>query len=458
MFEQISTKLQGAFKKLRGQARLKEEHVDSALKEIRLALLEADVQFGVARDFAKRVRARAVGEEILGSLTAAQQVIKITRDEMVSLLGGQKADLELENRWPAVVLMVGLQGSGKTTTSAKLARHLRESGKHPALVSVDVRRPAALEQLKVLGDTLELPVIEPETMDPIARATEAMRFAKDHGRDVLIVDTAGRVHVDSELMEELVALATCSEPSEILFVADSMTGQDAVKSATSFGESVRLTGHVLTKLDGDARGGAALSIAAVTGVPIKLVGVGEKLDALEVFHPDRMASRILGMGDVISLIERAEQAFDEKEAVELAKKIQRDELTLEDFRGQLRQMKRMGSIQELMSFLPGASQLSGQAAQAGQAGQAAEVDEGELKRFEAILDSMTRHERSHPQVINGSRRRRIAGGSGTAVSDVNRLLKRFAEARKMVRKLSRLQRGGQGSAKKLARMLGGFGR
>ena len=449
MFEQISTKLQGAFKKLRGQARLKEEHVDSALKEIRLALLEADVQFGVARDFVKRVRDQAVGEEILGSLTAAQQVIKITRDEMVRLLGGRQAGLELNDRWPAVVLMAGLQGSGKTTTSAKLARLLRESGKHPALVSVDVRRPAALEQLKVLGATLELPVIEPETLDPAARAREAMRSAKDHGRDVLIVDTAGRMHVDDELMEELVALAAITEPSETLFVADAMTGQDAVNSATSFGASVRLTGHVLTKLDGDARGGAALSITAVTGVPIKFVGVGEKLDELEVFHPDRMASRILGMGDVLSLIERAEKSFEEKDAVELARKMQRDELTLEDFRSQLRQMKRMGSIQELMSFLPGASQLSAEAAQ---------VDEGELQRFEAILDSMTLDERSHPRLVNGSRRRRIARGSGTAVSDVNRLLKRFAEARKMARKLSRIQKGGKGSSKKLAQMLGGFGR
>ena len=446
MFEQLSTKLQGAFKKLRGQGRLKEEHVDNALKEIRLALLEADVQFGVARDFVKRVRDQAVGEEILGSLTAAQQVIKITRDEMVQLLGGRQAGLELNDRWPAVVLMAGLQGSGKTTTSAKLARLLRESGKHPALVSVDVRRPAALEQLKVLGTTLKLPVIEPETLDPVARAREAMRSAKDHGRDVLIVDTAGRMHVDDELMEELVALAAITEPSETLFVADAMTGQDAVKSATSFGASVRLTGHVLTKLDGDARGGAALSIAAVTGVPIKLIGVGEKLDELEVFHPDRMASRILGMGDVLSLIERAEKSFEEKDAVELARKMQRDELTLEDFRSQLRQMKRMGSIQELMRFLPGASQLP------------AQVDEGELQRFEAILDSMTLDERSHPQVVNGSRRRRIARGSGTAVSDVNRLLKRFAEARKMVRKLSRIQKGGKGSSKKLAQMLGGFGR
>jgi signal recognition particle subunit SRP54 len=448
MFEQISSKLQGAFKKLRGQPRLKEEHVDEALKEIRLALLEADVQFGVARDFVKRVRERSVGEEILGSLTAAQQVIKFTRDEMTQLLGGQEAGLELKDRWPAVILMAGLQGSGKTTTSAKLARHLRESGRHPALVSVDVRRPAALEQLKILGDSIGLPVIEPETLEPVERARQAMRSAKDLGRDVLIVDTAGRVHVDDELMDELKAIEAATEPSETLFVADSMTGQDAVKSASSFGESVRVTGHVLTKLDGDARGGAALSIAAVTGVPIKFVGVGEKLDELEPFHPDRMASRILGMGDVLSLIERAEKTFDEEESVALSRKVQRGELTLEDFRDQLRQMKRMGSMQELMIFLPGASQLP------------AEVDESELKRFEAILDSMTVHERSQPQVVNGSRRRRIASGSGTAVSDVNRLLKRFAEARKMMKKLSRIQQGGQGkgAARKIARMLGGFGR
>ena len=446
MFEQISARLQGAFKKLRGQARLKEEHVDEALREIRLALLEADVQFKVAKDFVERVRERAVGEEILGSLTAAQQVIKITRDEMVMLLGGQEAGLELGEGWPSVVLLAGLQGSGKTTSSAKLARVLRASGKHPALVSVDVRRPAAIEQLKVLAQSLELPVIEPETLEPVDRARAAMREARDHGFDVLVVDTAGRTHVDGELMSELQALVAATEPCETLFVADSMTGQDAVNSASSFGKAVRLTGHVLTKLDADARGGAALSIAAVTGVPIKFVGVGEKLDAFEPFRPERMASRILGMGDLLSLIEKAEQTFEKENAAELARKMQSDELSLEDFRQQLRQMKRMGSLSELMSFLPGASQMS------------AEVDESELKRFEAILDSMTRHERDHPQVVNGARRRRIARGSGTVVSDVNRLLRRFAEARKMVRKISRLQKSGKGSSKKLARMLSGFSR
>ena len=446
MFEQISTKLQDVFKKLRGQPRLTEEHVDLALKEIRLALLEADVQFGVARDFVKKIRERAVGEEILGSLTAAQQVIKVTRDEMVHLLGEKDAGLELKDRWPAVVMMVGLQGSGKTTSSAKLARLLRESGKHPAVASVDVRRPAAIEQLKVLATSLELPAIEPDTLEPVERARLAMADARDHGFDVLILDTAGRIHADDELMAELVALVEETEPSEILFVADSMTGQDAVTSASSFGAAVSLTGHVLTKLDGDARGGAALSISASTGVPIKFVGTGEKVSDFEPFRPDRMASRILGMGDVLSLIERAEETIERDEAAALAKKMQRAELTLEDFRSQLRQMKRMGSLSEIMSFLPGAAQMP------------AEVDESELKRFEAILDSMTLHERHHPQVVNGSRRRRIAKGSGTAVSDVNRLLRRFAETKKMVKKLSRLQQGGKGGAKKLARMLGGLGR
>lgn len=446
MFEQISDKLQGVFKKLRGQPRLKEEHVDEALREIRLALLEADVNFQVAKDFVKRVRERAVGDEILGSLTAAQQVIKVTRDAMVELLGSEAAGLELQNRWPAVVLMVGLQGSGKTTSSAKLARHLAAEGKHPALVSVDVRRPAAIEQLSVLAGDLKLRAFEPETLDPVARAKEAASAARDYGFDVLIVDSAGRVHVDEELMDELRRVEAELKPSETLFVADSMTGQDAVRSASAFAESVKLTGHVLTKLDGDARGGAALSIAAVTGVPIKFVGTGEKPEAFEPFRPDRMASRILGMGDVLGLIERAEKTFERDEAEELARKMRRDELTLEDFRQQLRQMKRMGSLTELLGFLPGASQLP------------AEVDEGELRRFEAILDSMTPHERSRPQVVNGSRRRRIAKGSGTAVSDVNRLLKRFAEARKMVRKLSRAQKSGKGSAKKMRRMFPGLGR
>ena len=444
MFEQISTRLSGVFKKLRGEARLKEEHVDEALREIRLALLEADVQFGVVKNFVKRVREKSVGEEILSSLTAAQQVIKITRDEMIELLGGDEAPLELRDHWPAVILLVGLQGSGKTTTSGKLARYLREQGKHPALVSVDVRRPAALEQLKAVGESIGIPCLEPDSREPVERALQAVRAARDQGFDVLIVDTAGRVHVDDELMMELERIAAETAPAETLFVADSMTGQDAVRSASTFAETVSLTGHVLTKLDGDARGGAALAISSVTGVPIKFAGLGEKLDQLEPFRPDRMATRILGMGDVMTLIERVEKTFDKEQAGEMARKIQKDGLTLEDFRQQLRQMKRVGSLSEILSFLPGGAQLP------------AEVDESELRRFEAILDSMTLHERFQPAVVNGSRRRRIARGSGTAVADVNRLLKRFAEARKMMRKFSKVQKSGKGGARKLARMLGGI--
>jgi signal recognition particle subunit SRP54 len=445
MFEQVSEKLQSAFKKLRGQPRLKEEHVDEALREIRLALLEADVQFHVAKDFTQRVREKAIGKEILSSLTAAQQVIQVTRDEMVALLGGEARSLELGRSWPAVILFTGLQGSGKTTSAAKLARWLRAEGKHPALASVDVRRPAALEQIEVLARSLEMPCIAPDTMDPVERAGKAVSLARDRGFDVLILDTAGRVHLDAELMDELRAIEGRTEPAETLFIADSMTGQDAVKSATSFAAAVRLTGHVLTKLDGDARGGAALSIAAVTGLPIKFVGTGEKLDAFEPFRPDRMASRILGMGDVMSLIERAEKSFEQEQARELKRKIERDDLDLEDFRAQLRQMKKLGSLSEILSFLPGAGSLP------------SEIDERELTRFEAILDSMTPFERAHPSSVNGSRRRRIAGGSGTSVSDVNRLLRRFSEARRTVKKLQAVQKSGGASPRKLARMLGRFG-
>jgi signal recognition particle subunit SRP54 len=451
MFEHVSEKLSGVFKKLRGQPRLREEHVDEALREIRLALLEADVQFAVVKDFVQRVRARAIGKEILESLTAAQQVIQITRDELVSLLGGAEKPLDLSSKWPAVVLMVGLQGSGKTTTSAKLARWLKAEGRHPALVSVDVRRPAALEQLAVLARAVEIPCLSPESPDspdslePVERAARAVSLAKDHGFDVLIVDTAGRIHVDEELMDELLRIEARTNPTEALFVADSMTGQDAVRSASSFAAAIKVSGHVLTKLDGDARGGAALSIAEVTGLPIKFVGTGEKLDAFEPFRPERMASRILGMGDVLTLIERAEKTFEHDRARELARKMQREELDLEDFREQLRQMKRLGSFSEILGFLPGGANLSRGAA---------DVDEGELKRFEAILDSMTAFERSRPSVVNGSRRKRIARGSGTSVSDVNRLLRRFAEARKVVKKLSAAQKSMGKNPRKLARMLG----
>jgi signal recognition particle subunit SRP54 len=445
MFDHVSEKLSGIFKKLRGQPRLREEHVDEALREIRLALLEADVQFSVVKDFVQRVRSRAIGKEILESLTAAQQVIQITRDELVSLLGGTEKPLDLSSKWPAVLLLVGLQGSGKTTTSAKLGRWLKSEGRHPALASVDVRRPAALEQLAVLARNLEIPCLSPETMDPVERAGAALGLARDHGFDVLIIDTAGRVHVDEELMDELRRIEQRTSPVETLFVADSMTGQDAVKSASAFASAVRVSGHVLTKLDGDARGGAALSIAQVTGLPIKFVGTGEKLDALEPFRPERMASRILGKGDVLTLIERAEKTFEHERAKELARKVQREELDLEDFREQLRQMRRLGSFSEILGLLPGGAGLSAKSA---------EVDESELKRFEAILDSMTRDERSRPSVVNGSRRKRIARGSGTTVSDVNRLLRRFAEARKMMKKLSAAQKSVGKNPRKLARIMG----
>ncbi len=431
MFEQISEKLQDVFKKLRGEARLTPAHVEAALKELRMALLEADVHLRVGRGVCAGVRQKAVGGEVWASLTAAQQGIKIMHDEMVQLLGGTGAGLELGKSWPAVVLMAGLSGSGKTTTTAKLGRWLAGERRHPAVVSIDVKRPAAIEQLQVLAKQAGLPFLEPGLMEPVGRARDAVTAARDSGFDVLLVDTAGRIHVDSELMEELGRIAEATRPEEILFVADSMTGQDAVKSAEAFAEVVPLTGHILTKLDGDARGGAALSIPATTGKPIKFVGVGEKLEAFEPFHPDRMASRILGMGDVLTLIERAEEVVEQEKAEELARKLRREDLTLEDFREQLKQIRRMGSLGELMSLIPGASQLP------------TNVDETELVRFQAILNSMTREERLVPSLINGSRRRRIALGSGNSVSDVNRLLRRFGEARKMMKTLAR-SRGKKG--------------
>ncbi|HEY7817475.1 MAG TPA: AAA family ATPase, partial [Vicinamibacteria bacterium] len=391
------------------------------------------------------VRERALSAEVADSLTPAQHVLRIVDEELVATLGAEPGRIDWTGPAPAPIMLVGLNGAGKTTSAAKLARWLRAEGKHPALASVDVRRPAALEQIEVLARSLEMPCIAPDTMDPVERAEKAVSLARDRGFDVLILDTAGRVHLDAELMDELRAIEGRTEPAETLFIADSMTGQDAVKSATSFAAAVRLTGHVLTKLDGDARGGAALSIAAVTGLPIKFVGTGEKLDAFEPFRPDRMASRILGMGDVMSLIERAEKSFEQERARELKRKIERDDLDLEDFRAQLRQMKKLGSLSEILSFLPGGAAMP------------AEVDEREITRFEAILDSMTPFERAHPSVVNGSRRRRIAGGSGTSVSDVNRLLRRFSEARRAVKKLQAVQKSPGASPRKLARMFSNLG-
>ena len=439
MFEQIAAKLQEVAKKLRDQPRLKAQHVDTALKDLRLALLEADVNFIVAKQFCARVREKAVGKEILDSLTASQQVIKVVRDEMVELLGSTERLLDLRDRLPAVILVAGLSGSGKTTTSVKLAHYLlKEEGRRPALVSVDVKRPAALEQLLVLGGQVGIQVLEPETMEAVDRAGQAVRMASDSGYDVLVVDTAGRIHLDDELMQELRKIVDITQPSEVLYIADAMTGQDAVQSAKGFGQVVTLSGHVLTKLDGDARGGAALSIVEVTGKPIKFAGIGEKLTELERFRPERMASRILGMGDVLTLIERVEGKVNREQAADLAQKLTRDQLTLEDFRGQLQQMRRMGSLSELLSFLPGGNQLP------------AEIDDSELSRFESILNSMTVYERQNPQVMNGSRRRRIAKGSGCVVSDVNRLLRRFAEARKMMKKILKVQRSRGGMGRQIA--------
>jgi signal recognition particle subunit SRP54 len=450
VFETLSDRLQGIFRSLRGQGTLSEAQVDAALREIRLALLEADVHFRVVKDLLERVRVKATGQEVLKSLTPDQAVLRIVRDEMVAVLGGETpALLQLGNRIPSVVLMTGLQGSGKTTTSAKLGRLLKQQGKHPLLVSTDVYRPAAREQLKTVGETAGVKVHHPESGAPAELLRSALAEARAIGHDVLIVDTAGRLHVDEELMAELQSLKALSDPAEVLYVADAMTGQDAVKSAQAFHEKVGVTGIVLSKLDGDARGGAALSAAAVTGRPVKLAGLGEKVEALEVFDPGRMVGRILGLGDVLGLIERVEQVVDRAEAEALVKKLRKSEFSLEDYRDQLKQMGKMGKLEEVLSMIPGV----------GGALKGANLDEGEreMKRAGAIIDSMTPRERREPGVINGSRRKRIAKGSGTRVEDVNRLLRNFAQARKMMKQMSGMG-GGMKAMKRFAARVPGFGR
>ncbi|HET7293526.1 MAG TPA: signal recognition particle protein [Vicinamibacteria bacterium] len=434
MFETLSEKLQGVVRSLRGQGSLSEAHVDAALREVRLALLEADVHFQVVKTFVERVRARAVGQEVLKSLTPDQAVLRIVRDEMVELLGGEAPQrLKLSSRPPSVILLTGLQGSGKTTTAAKLARWLAQAGRHPLLVSTDVYRPAAREQLKTLGERNGLRVHEPEGDEPRVLLRSALQEARATGYDVLLVDTAGRLHIDDDLMKELEELKAIAEPCEILHVADAMTGQDAVRSAEEFHRRVGTTGIVLSKLDGDARGGAALSTASVTGCPVKFAGTGERVDALEPFDAGRMVGRILGMGDVLGLIEKAEAAFDRDEAERMVEKLRRSEFTLEDFREQMRQIRRMGPLDQVLSMLPGVSSMKGVDVDAG---------EREMRRSSAIIDSMTPGERTNPAVINGSRRKRIARGSGTRVEDVNRLLRQFAQARKMMKALG----GGGGKA------------
>ncbi len=427
MFESLSERLQGIFRSLRGQGVLSEAQVDAALREIRLALLEADVHFKVAKQIVERVRARATGQDVLKSLTPDQAVLRIVRDEMVEVLGGAEAKpLQSASRPPTVILMTGLQGSGKTTTTAKLGRWLAGRGRHPLAVSTDVQRPAAREQLRVVGAQAGVKVHHPDLSDPRAILRSALAEARAVGHDTVLVDTAGRLHVDDALMAELAELRAIAEPAEVLYVADALTGQDAVRSAEEFHRRVGITGIVLTKLDGDSRGGAALSAAAVTGRPVKFAGVGEKVDALEPFDPARMVSRILGMGDVLGLIAMAEESVGRDKAEELARKLRRAEFTLEDYRDQMKQLRKMGPLDQVLSMIPGAGSLKG-----------VDVDRGEqeLRRTIAIIDSMTPQERQEPSVINGGRRKRIAKGSGSRVEDVNRLLKQFAQARKLVKGL-----------------------
>jgi len=441
MFESLSTRIQDVFKSLRGEVRLTPEHVETALREIRLALLEADVNFKVVKAFIDRVRDQAMDQAVLKSLSPGQQVIKIVRDEMLALFGDAEGGLRKDAPTPRVVLLLGLQGSGKTTTSAKLGKWLARQGKHPLLVSTDVRRPAAIQQLSIVGEKADVKVYEPESMDPVARASGALAEAKAKGFDTVIVDTAGRLHIDDELMDELQAIKTAVQPTDLLYVADAMTGQDAIKSAGEFNRRVGVTGVVLTKLDGDARGGAALSVVSVVGVPIAFVGSGERLEDLELFHPDRIVSRMLGMGDVLSLIEKAEQAIDQDEAADLEEKLRKNEFTLDDFRKQLKTIRRMGPLESILGMIPGLGDLKQLADN--------KPDEKQMGRVEAIICSMTSEERRNDRIINGSRRKRIAKGSGTTVEEVNRLLKQFTEMRKV---LAMMSQGGMKGMPKLPKM------
>jgi signal recognition particle subunit SRP54 len=427
MFESLSARLQAVTQRLRGKAKITEADLDVALREIRLALLEADVNFRVVKEFVARVRERALGLEVLSGLNAGQQVVKIVHDELVAVLGGERHVLDLEAR-PAVVMLVGLQGSGKTTTAAKLAVRLRKDGRRPLLVAADVYRPAAVDQLVQLGDQTGIEVhTRPVGTPALEVARSGLEVAKQRRLDVLLLDTAGRLHVDEPMMDELVRIAGALTPSETLLVVDAMTGQEAVRVAEAFHQRLPITGLVLTKMDGDARGGAALSIRSVTGLPISFIGTGERTDGLEPFHPDRLAQRILGMGDILSLVERVQETVDTDEAERVARRMIESRFTLDDFRTQLGQVKKMGPIGQVLQMIPGAGQMAGAAQQA--------VDEGQLKRIEAIIDSMTPEERRRPDIIKASRRRRIAIGSGTSTADVNRLLKQFVEMQKLMRQL-----------------------
>ena len=448
MFDNLSEKLQRVFKNLRGEGRLSAENMEAALREVRVALLEADVNFKVVKQLIENVKQRVMGQEVLTSLSPSQQVIGIINEELVKILGSHESKLRFANDPPSVFLIVGLQGSGKTTSTGKLARWLAKNGHRPELVSVDVYRPAARDQLAVIARDIKMPIYTgaPEEKAPLDLAKSARREATNAGRDVLLVDTAGRLHIDDQLMDELQQLKTALNPVEILFVADAMTGQDAVKSADEFHKRLGITGVILTKMDGDARGGAALSIRYVTGQPLKFVGVGEKPEAFEVFHPDRAAQRILGMGDIVSFVEKAQEAFDSKQQEEMQRKLIENEFTLEDFRDQLKSLRKLGSLESILKMMPKVGMMKEL--------QNMQPDESELTRIVAIIDSMTPRERENHMIINGSRRRRIARGSGTSVQDVNNLLKQYGQAKKMMKSLS----GNMGFLGKKLGKLGGLGK
>ena len=439
-FEGLTAKLNAAFKKLRGKGRLSESDIKEAMREIRLALLEADVSYKVVKDFVKSVSERCVGRDVLESLTPAQMIVKIVNEELIALMGSENQRITISPKSPTVVMLVGLQGAGKTTNGAKLAGLFKKQGKRPLLVACDIYRPAAIKQLEVVGAQLDIPVFQMGQENPVKIAKAAIRHAQQHGNDMVFLDTAGRLHVDEALMNELKAIKAEVEPSEILLVVDAMTGQDAVNAAQSFNEWLDIDGVMLTKLDGDARGGAALSVKAVTGKPVKFIGTGEKLDMIEPFHPERMASRILGMGDVLTLIEKAEQALDQKKAQELEQKMRQNKFTLADFYDQLVQLKSMGSMQDILGMLPGMGAMKNM-----------QIDERATVRVEAIIQSMTPYERENPSCLNSSRKRRIALGCGQKVEDVNRLLKQFEQMQQIMKQMS-----GKGKKRKLFGKMGGF--
>ncbi|MGG6311256.1 signal recognition particle protein [Paenibacillus macerans] len=449
-FEGLTSRLQNVFSKLRGKGKVSEDDLNEAMREVRLALLEADVNFKVVKEFIAKVKEKAIGKEVMDSFTPGMVIIDIVNKELTELMGGSQAKLARSNRPPTVVMMAGLQGAGKTTTSAKLAKLLLKDNHRPLLVAGDIYRPAAIKQLQVLGEQIKVPVFSlPEGNSPVEIARQALQHAKDNGNDYLLIDTAGRLHIDEELMEELRQIHEVTKPDEVLLVVDAMTGQDAVNVAESFNQQLSLTGVVLTKLDGDTRGGAALSVKAVTGCPIKFAALGEKIDALEPFHPERMASRILGMGDMLSLIEKAQSNIDAEKAKEMERKMRNAEFTFDDFLEQMEQVKKLGPIDQIMDMIPGMGKMKQM--------KDVKVDEKQMGRVEAIVHSMTKEEKQHPDMINQSRRRRIAAGSGTTVTDVNRLIKQFDEMRRMMKQLSDMM-GPKGKGNKMMKQLGKAGK